>query len=139
MNNLIRHGRRRITANDVQQRYSKGCAVGPAGYRRGVTEPARAGDLARLSETALAEAGEYIALASLARQAQNAGTAMSALSQCDTYPDAFAWVWALTREQEGRWSQVQLPSGTSVPERLTEQVEDWILTAPEPRGRGGYP
>jgi len=103
-----------------------------------VTEPARAGDLARLNETALAQAGDYVALAALARQTQNGGTALTALSQYATDEDAFAWVWALTREQDYRWSQVQLPSGTAVPERLTEQVKDWILTAADPRGRGGY-
>lgn len=90
----------------------------------------RPGDLRRLSAPALADAGEYAALAALSTSGQHPETAVSALASAAHDEAAFAWLWALVRDQEQRWRAAQLPHTVTVPKDLQQQVTDFIVTAP---------
>lgn len=88
------------------------------------------GDLRRLSEPALAAAGEFTALAALTRSSHNPDAAVTALASASQDEVAFTWLWALVREQESRWRSVKLPEQVSVPESLHHEVTEFIVKAP---------
>ncbi|MDX8053828.1 hypothetical protein SK571_31045 [Lentzea sp. BCCO 10_0798] len=95
-----------------------------------MTDSLRPGDLSGLAESSLAAAGEFVALAALARSSQNPDPAVAALAAASRDEVAFTWLWALVRQSEQRWRPAKLPGGIAVPDELHQQVTEFICSAP---------
>lgn len=91
----------------------------------GVVTP---GDVGCLSETALAAAGEYVALAALAFRPNSDAARLQLASSCGD-PDAFTWWWALSKRDSSHLMYTsKQPDRVDVPDELLDEVCAHIVT-----------